>query len=233
MPDAAPQLSILMPAYNEESTVVAAVERALAADYGVEGVEVVLVENGSTDRTREILRETAWPDSVRIVYVDQNRGKGAGVRTALAHAAGHFSVILDADLEYEPNEISMLLKPLLEGKGEAAIGTRLFQAHSAYGFWYVIGNRVINLAANMLFNAWLSDILNCLKVSETQTLRSLRLDCDDFGIDAEIVARLLRERKTIYEVPVTYTARSREGGKKLSSRDGFSVLFTLIRCRLR
>ena len=222
-----------MSAYNEAATIERAVERVLAAEYPVDDVEVVLVENGSTDRTREVLAARDWPDSVRIVHVDHNRGKGRGIRTALEHARGRWSAIIDADLEYDPGEIRLLLEPLLEGKADAAIGTRLFQSHSAYGFWYVAGNRVVNLAANMLYNSWLSDICNCFKVSRTEVLRSLGLVEDGFGIDAEIPARLLRAGHKIYEVPVTYTARSREEGKKLTAADGFRLMATLLRCRLR
>ena len=224
---------MLMSAYNEEATIARAVERVLAASYPVDDVELVLVENGSTDHTREVLAAGDWPESVRIVHVDRNRGKGAGIRTALEHARGRWSAVLDADLEYDPAEIALLLEPLLEGKADAAIGTRLFQSHSAYGFWYVAGNRVINLMANMLYNSWLSDICNCYKVAETDVLRSLGLSEDGFGIDAEIPALLLRSGRKIYEVPVTYSARSREEGKKLTAADGARLLGTLVRCRLR
>ncbi|MGH3994361.1 MAG: glycosyltransferase family 2 protein, partial [Pseudonocardiaceae bacterium] len=209
------------------------IERVLAADYPVDDVELVLVENGSTDGTRAVLAAGDWPDSVRIVEVDHNRGKGEGIRTALEHARGHWSAIIDADLEYDPGENKLLLNPLLEGKADAAIGTRLFQSHSAYGFRYVAGNRVINLAANMLYNSWLSDICNCFKDAETEVLRSLGLTEDGFGIDAEIPARLLRAGHKIYEVPVTYSARSREEGKKLTAADGARLMATLLRCRLR
>jgi len=225
-------LSVLMSAYNEEATIASAIGRVLEADYPVDDVELVLVENGSTDGTREALAAGRWPESVRIIHVDQNRGKGAGIRTALEHARGHWSAILDADLEYDPAEIKLLLSPLLEGKADAAIGTRLFQSHSAYGFWYVAGGRAINLMANILYNSWLSDICNCYKVAETDVLRSLELSEDGFGIDAEIPARLLRGGHKIYEVPVTYRARSREEGKKLTARAGVRVLATLVRCRI-
>lgn len=226
-------LSVLMSAYNEEATITRAIERVLEARYPVDDVELVVVENGSTDRTREVLAASDWPESVRIVHVEENRGKGAGIRTALGHARGHWSAILDADLEYDPAELRLLLEPLLEGKADAAIGSRLFQSHSAYGFWYVAGGRAINLMANMLYNSWLSDICNCYKVAETAALRSLDLSEDGFGIDVEIPARLLRSGRKIYEVPVTYSARSREEGKKLTAADGARLLGTLVRCRLR
>lgn len=225
------ELSILMPAYNEEATIERAIERVLDADLPVP-FELIVVENGSTDRTREILTGRDWPGQVRVVTVDANRGKGHGVRTALEHARGRYSAILDADLEYNPAEIAQLLEPFDDGHVGAVIGTRIFQSHSAYGFWYVVGNRAINLSANVLYNAWISDILNCLKVLPTELFRSLDLREDGFGIDAEIPARLLRRGVVIYEVPVTYRARKREEGKKLSARDGVRVLRTLLRCRV-
>ena len=226
-----PELSILMPAYNEEATIERAIERVLEAELPVD-YELIVVENGSTDGTRAALTGREWPSHVRVLTVDVNRGKGDGVRCALQHARGRYSVILDADLEYNPAEIGGLLAPFDEGGVGAVIGTRIFQSHSAYGFWYVVGNRVINFTANLLYNAWLSDILNCLKVMPTELFRSLDLREDGFGIDAEIPARLLRRGVVIYEVPVTYRARKREEGKKLTTMDGLRVLRTLLRCRL-
>ena len=225
------ELSILMPAYNEEATIERAIERVLDADLPVP-FELIVVENGSTDRTRDILTGREWPPQVRLVTVDVNRGKGDGVRRALEHARGRYTAILDADLEYNPAEIAQLLEPFEDGHVGAVIGTRVFQSHSAYGFWYVVGNRAINLGANLLYNSWVSDILNCFKVMPTELFRSLDLREDGFGIDAEIPARLLRRGVVIYEVPVTYRARKRSEGKKLSARDGVRVLRTLLRCRV-
>jgi glycosyltransferase involved in cell wall biosynthesis len=225
-------LSILMPAYNEEATIERAIERVLDAELPVDGYELIVVENGSTDRTREVLTGRDWPGDVHVVTVDVNRGKGDGVRHALARASGRYSVVLDADLEYNPNEIGDLLAPYDDGHVGAVIGARTFQAHSAYGFWYVVGNRTINFGANLLYNAWISDILNCLKLMPTDLFRSLDLREDGFGIDAEIPARLLRRGVVIYEVPVTYRARSRGEGKKLTAADGVRVLRTLLRCRV-
>lgn len=225
------ELSILMPAYNEEATIESAIERVLEAGLPVE-YELIVVENGSTDRTRAVLEGREWPEHVRVMTVDVNRGKGDGVRRALERAQGRYSVILDADLEYNPAEIGELLAPFGDGHVGAVIGTRAFQSHSAYGFWYVVGNRAINFTANLLYNAWISDILNCLKVMPTDLFRSLDLREDGFGIDAEIPARLLRRGVVIYEVPVTYRARKREEGKKLTTMDGLRVLRTLLRCRV-
>jgi glycosyltransferase involved in cell wall biosynthesis len=224
-------LSILMPAYNEEATVVASIERALAAELPVGQRELIVVENGSTDATRRVLAEHDWPANVHILELAQNVGKGGAVRRALERAGGTYTAILDADLEYEAADLGPLLEPLLAGEADAAIGSRVFHAHSAYGYWYVVGGRALSTAANMLYNSWLSDIVCCLKVVPTPLLRSLDLRANGFTIDAEIPARLLRAGKRIYEVPVSYAARPREWGKKLTAADGVRILSTLVRCR--
>lgn len=136
-----------MPAFNEQDTIEAAIERVLETDFPVDEVELIVVENGSTDRTRELLTGRDWPSSVRVLLVDRNRGKGDAVRRAAAEARGTYSAILDADLEYNPADIGALLEPLLAGEADAAFGTRVFQAHSAYGFWYVVGGRAVTFAA--------------------------------------------------------------------------------------
>jgi glycosyltransferase involved in cell wall biosynthesis len=223
-------LSILMPVYNERRTIGQAIDRVLAVDLPVER-ELVIVDDGSTDGTREWLRAQEWPDDVRVILRNENAGKGAAVRTGLAHAAGTYATILDADLEYDPADLPALLEPLLAGEAEAVYGVRGFQAHSAYSFWYVIGNKAVTMAANLLYNAWLSDIMTCQKVLSTALFRSLELREDGFAIEGEITAKLLRRRDRIFEVPITYRARRREEGKKLTAVDGLRVLRTLARCR--
>jgi dolichol-phosphate hexosyltransferase len=226
------ELSIVMPAFNEEATIEAAVNQALAAELSVDGREVVVVENGSHDRTREILRSAGWPgDEVQVVEVDHNRGKGGAVRLGVEHARGSYVAILDADLEYDPNDLEAMLPALRDDHTDAVFGTRVWQAHSAYSYWYVMGNRVINTAANMLYNVWLSDCMAGLKVIPTELFRSLPLRENGFAFEAEITARLLRHGARIYEVPVTYSARRREEGKKLYARDGFRMLGVFLRCR--
>jgi glycosyltransferase involved in cell wall biosynthesis len=229
--DAPPSLSVLMPAFNEEATIVEAIERVLAAEFQVADYELLVVENGSQDRTRELLRAREWPSEVRVIELERNIGKGGAVRAALEQATGSHTAILDADLEYDAAEIPKLLAPLLSGEAEAVIGTRTFRSHSSYGFWYVIGGRAMSVIANALYNAWISDVLSCMKVAPTATLRSLGLREGGFAIDAEIPARLLRAGKRIYEVPIAYRARSRREGKKLTARDGILILITLIRSR--
>lgn len=229
---ATPQLSVLMPVYNEGATIARAIEQVLAAQLPIAARELVVVDDRSTDGTREWLLAQEWPAEVRLVLHDRNRGKGAAVRTALEHARGTYATVMDADLEYDPRSIGALLAPLLREDAEAVYGVRGFDAGSAYSFWYVLGNKVVTMTMNVLFNTWLADIMTCQKVLPTALWRQLKLRESGFAFEAEITARLARARVRIYEVPVTYHARSREEGKKLTALDGLRVLRTLVRCRL-
>jgi glycosyltransferase involved in cell wall biosynthesis len=224
-------LSILMPVYNEHGTLTHAVEDALGAELPVDERQLVIVDDGSTDGTREILRSTAWPENVVVVEHDRNRGKGAAIQTALAHATGDFSAILDADLEYRAADLAPLLTPLLTGEARVAYGTRSWASHSAFSFWYVMGNKAVTQATNVLYNCWISDVMTCHKAMSTELFRSLKLRERGFAIEPEITARVLLAGERIYEVPITYKARSREEGKKLTALDGLRVLRTLVRCR--
>jgi dolichol-phosphate hexosyltransferase len=226
-------LSVLMPVFNERPTIATAIERVLAADVSVDGLELIVVDDGSTDGTGELLDGREWPENVRIVRHERNRGKGAALRTGLAHASGEYATVMDADLEYDPSNFSALLAPLLAGDADAVYGVRGFQAHSAYSFWYVVGNKVVTLAANVLYNAWLSDLMTCQKVLRSSLFRTLPLRENGFAIEGEITARLLRAGVRIFEVPITYRARRREEGKKLTPLDGLKVIATLARCRVR
>ena len=225
-------LSVLMPVFNERETVEKAIGEVLAAELPVDGIELIVVDDGSTDGTRELLRATEWPDNVRVFEHDRNRGKGAAIQTALQEASGRWSTIFDADLEYSTSSLEKLLPPLLEGYAEAVYGTRAFQAHSAFSMWYVVGNKAVTFAANLLYNAWLSDIMTCHKIMATDLFRSLNLRESGFAIEAEMTARLLKGGHMIFEVPITYRARTREAGKKLTATDGLRVLRTLTYCRL-
>ena len=228
-----PDLSILIPVYNERATVEEAVRQVQDTEYPVDEVELVIVDDGSTDGTAELLRDGSWGDNVRLAPHDRNRGKGAAVRTALEHATGTYSAIMDADLEYDPGDLGKLLEPLLGGEAEVVFGTRGFEAHSAFSFWYVLGNKAVTMAANVLFNAWLADIMTCHKVMRTDVFRSLGLTAKGFAIEPEITANLLAGGFQIYEVPVRYNARGRQEGKKLTAADGLRTMAMLVRCRLR
>jgi glycosyltransferase involved in cell wall biosynthesis len=228
----APELSILMPVYNERATVERAIDAVLAADLPVT-TELIVVDDGSTDGTAEVLAGGDWPsDRVRMHRHDRNQGKGAAVRTALADARGEFSTIFDADLEYEPEDLLVLLPPLLEQKTNAVFGVRAFDGFTSHSFLFVLGNRSVTLAANVLFNVYIKDLMTMHKAIRTDVFRSLPLREPGFAIEPEIAARLLQRGERIYEVPVRYNARPTEEGKKLTWVDGVRVLRTLVRCRL-
>ena len=227
-----PSLSILMPVFNERATIEAAVADALQAELPVESRELVIVDDGSRDGTRELLLERTWPENVRVVTHDKNRGKGAAVRTGLQHAGGDWAAILDADLEYKASDLGPVLEPLLAGEANVVFGSRAWSAHTAFSFWYVVGNKAVTLATNVIYNCWISDVMTCHKAMSTELFRSLPLREPGFAIEPEIAARVLLAGERIYEVPITYRARSREEGKKLTALDGLRVLRTLIRCRV-
>jgi dolichol-phosphate hexosyltransferase len=196
------EVSVLMPVFNERATVERAIDELLATEVSTEGWELIVVDDGSRDGSSEILHGREWPAHVRVLTHQRNRGKGAALRTALQEARGQFSTVMDADLEYSPADLAALLAPLRSGDAQAVFGTRGFQAHSAYSFWYVIGNRAVTFAANFVYNSWVSDIMTGHKALSTELFRSLRLRERGFAIEAEITARLLRRRIRIYEVPI-------------------------------
>jgi dolichol-phosphate hexosyltransferase len=223
-------LSILMPVYNERDTVERAIDEVLAADLPIP-FELIVVNDGSTDGTTEILRNGQWDARVKLLEHGRNAGKGAAVRTALQSATGEFSAIFDADLEYDPHDLSHLLGPLLDGTTNAVFGVRAFDGYTSHSFLYVLGNRGVTLAANIIYNVYLKDLMTCHKVIRTDVFQSLPLKARGFDIEPEIAARLLRRGERIFEMPVQYKARKTEEGKKLTSADGFRVIRTLLRCR--
>jgi glycosyltransferase involved in cell wall biosynthesis len=228
----ATSLSILMPVFNERATVEQAIDDALTAELPVEKRELVVVDDGSTDGTRELLESRSWPEEVRFLFHPANRGKGAAVRTALAEAGCEFAAIFDADLEYPASDLALVLEPLLTGDAAVVFGTRAWTSQSSFSFWYVMGNKGVTFATNLLYNCWISDVMTCHKAMRTELYRSLPLRERGFAIEPEIAARVLRAGERIHEVQIHYRARSREAGKKLTTFDGLRVLRTLVRCRV-
>jgi dolichol-phosphate hexosyltransferase len=225
------KLSILMPVYNEHASVANAVKQALDVRYPCE-IELVVVDDGSRDGTADVLRGLDDP-RLRVFSHERNRGKGAAIRTAAEQASGDYMVILDADLEYDPQDIPRLLEPVLDGRATVVYGSRTFGSHSAYSFWYVLGNKGVTTLANMIYNSYLSDLETCFKLMPLSVFRSLNLRSAGFGMEAEITAKLLRQRIRPYEVPISYRARTREEGKKITWRDGVEAVWILTRERVR
>jgi glycosyltransferase involved in cell wall biosynthesis len=224
------KLSILMPVYNEFSTLSLAIKEVLEVDYPCD-IELVVVDDGSTDGTLDLYGALAGDPRVSIHMHDQNRGKGAAIGTAASLATGDYLIMCDADLEYAPAEIPTLLAPVLSGEAEVVYGTRSFGSHNAYSYVYVLGNKGVTTVANVLFNCYISDLETCFKLIPTARYRELDIRETGFGMEAEITGKLLRRGIRPYEVPISYRSRSREAGKKLTWRDGVEALWILVRER--
>jgi glycosyltransferase involved in cell wall biosynthesis len=224
------RLSVIMPAYNEAATIERVVEVVLATP---QPKEVLIVDDGSTDGTREIIKRFEGRPGVRTFFHARNQGKGAAVRTALSEAGGDVVLIQDCDLEYDPNQYGMLIEPIERGEADVVFGSRSFGSHTSFSFWYVMGNKLVTLATNILFNCYISDMETCYKVMRIEAARKLNLKARGFELEPEITGGLLNLGYQIYEVPVSYRARSREQGKKLTWQDGVHALFVLARVRLR
>ena len=225
------KLSVLIPVYNEAATLNVALKRVLDVDYPCD-VEVVAVNDGSADGTAAILDALDDP-RVKVVHHPVNRGKGAAIRTASESASGDYMIICDADLEYAPEEIPSLLAPVLAGDAKVVYGTRTFGSHTAYSFWYVLGNKGVTLFANVLYDCWISDLETCFKLMPLPLYRELDVRSAGFGMEAEVTGKLLVRGYRPYEVPISYKARSREEGKKLTWKDGVEALWILTRERAR
>jgi glycosyltransferase involved in cell wall biosynthesis len=224
-------LSILMPAYNEAQTIEGAVNAVLETEYPF-AFELIVVDDGSTDETPEILDRIDDPRCV-IYHHPLNMGKGAALHTAAVVATGTHIVPFDADLEYSPADLPRMVDPILRGRTDVVYGTRLFGVNTMYqSYRHAMGNRALTLAANLLFDAYLSDIHTCLKLVPLKLFRELELSESGFGLDTEITAKILKMGVRPFEVPVTYHSRSVEHGKKITWRDGVECLRVLTRVRM-
>jgi glycosyltransferase involved in cell wall biosynthesis len=213
-----PCLSVVMPAYNEEATVRAAIDAVLASPWVA---QLVVVDDCSTDRTGELLDEL---DDARITVLRHgvNQGKGAALRTGFAHATADYVVVQDADLEYDPAEYGKLLDPLLDGNADVVYGSRFAggESHRVLYFWHSVGNKVLTLASNMATNLNLTDMETCYKVFRRELIQSVTIEEDRFGFEPEITAKLARSGARFYEVGISYAGRTYEEGKKIGWRDG-------------
>ena len=224
------KLSILMPVYNEAETVQVAIKRVLDVTYPCP-IELVVVDDCSNDGTSEILDGLNDERMVKLRH-PVNQGKGAAIKSAAEAATGDFIMPFDADLEYSPEDIPELLKPVLRGEAEVVFGSRMFGSHSAYSYWYVIGNKGVTTVANILFNAYIADLETCYKLMPLELYKSLKVSSRGFGMEAEITGKLLARRIRPFEVPISYRARSREAGKKITWRDGVQAVWILARIRM-
>jgi glycosyltransferase involved in cell wall biosynthesis len=224
-----PLLSVVMPVYNEEATVEEMIGRVLAVP-GLR-IELIVVNDASTDASGEILARLAKERGFRLLQQDRNRGKGAAVRKGIGEAAGDVIVVQDADLEYSPEEYPDLLDLIVKGKADAVFGSRFIGRHRCFLFSHYLANLFLNLVTNVLYNTTMTDMETCFKAVRAEVLKALPLKSDRFGIEPEITAKLFKRGARVYEVPITYEGRDYSEGKKITWRDGFPALWTLVKYR--
>jgi len=220
------KISIIIPAFNEEKTIekVIGVVQNLPMEK-----EIIVVDDGSTDRTREIL--AGMSSNVKIIYHEKNMGKGMAIRSAIPYLTGDVSIIQDADLEYDPKEYGEIIKPIIEGKTKVVYGSRFLKHNKAIYLRYYLGNKVVSALTSLLFCKRITDEYTCYKMLDTEVLKSFPLKSNGFEIEAELTVKLLRKRYRIYEVPISYNPRSLKEGKKISWRDAVKGIFTILKYR--
>lgn len=224
------RLSIVIPVYNERDRVAAVIEKVRRADsLGLEK-EIIVVDDGSTDGTREILAGYEGASGIRILYQERNQGKGAALRRGFAAATGEIVLVQDADLEYDPVDYPALLRPILEGQADVVYGSRFLGGpHRVLFFWHFIGNKVLTTLSNMFTNLNLTDMETGYKVFRTEVLRRIRLRSQRFGFEPEVTAKVARLGCRIYETPISYYGRTYAEGKKIGWKDGLQAIYCILR----
>jgi len=217
-----------MPAYNERETIEEIIRRVLAVPVRL---ELIVVDDASTDGTRDILQELARTLPITVLSQPQNRGKGAALRAGFAVVRGDIVVIQDADLEYSPEEYPSLIELICAGRADVVYGSRFIGRHRAFLFTHYLGNRVLTGLTNVLYNTMLTDMETCFKAMRVDVLRSMTLRSDRFGIEPELTAKIFKRGYRVYEVPITYDGRGYEEGKKITWKDGVAAVWTLLKYR--
>jgi glycosyltransferase involved in cell wall biosynthesis len=222
------EISVIIPVYNERGTIAEVIRRVQEQPFEK---EIIVVDDCSTDGTRDLLQGTQWPDNVHLLYHRKNQGKGAAIRTALGTVSKDIIIIQDADLEYNPNDFAIVLKPILDGVADVVYGSRFLGIHRSFMLHHYVGNKLLTLTTNLLYNNMLTDMETGYKAFRAPVLMGVRLRSNRFDFEPEITAKVLKRGYRIYEVPIYYAGRDYAEGKKITWRDGFSAMWALIRFR--
>ena len=223
-----PLVSVVMPAYNERDTIEEIIRRVLAVPLRI---ELIVIDDGSTDGTRDLLQRLQQELGFALLLPPRNGGKGSALRAGFAHVTGDIVVIQDADLEYSPEEYPALIELIRDGRADVVYGSRFLGRHRVFLFTHYLGNKLLTLMTNVLYNTILSDMETCFKVMRVDVLRSFTLRSNGFGIEPELTAKIFKRRYRVYEVPITYDGRGYAEGKKITWRDGFVALWVLLKYR--
>lgn len=226
------KLSVVIPCYNEKNTIHKIV-RAVK-ESGTKDLEIIIVDDYSTDGTRDILENEIKPLVDKIIYHEKNKGKGAALRAGFSEVTGDLVIVQDADLEYDPKEYGLLMKPILEGKADVVYGSRFMGSgpHRAVYFWHMVGNKFLTMLSNMLSNINLTDMETCYKMFKKDVIKSINIEEDRFGFEPEITAKIAKKDYIIYEVGISYYGRSYKEGKKIGAKDGFRAIYSIIKYNL-
>jgi glycosyltransferase involved in cell wall biosynthesis len=221
-------ISVIIPVYNERNTILEVVQRVQKQPFGK---EIIIVDDCSTDGTTEILKETDWPDNVHVFFHQKNKGKGAALRTGIPHTTKAITIIQDADLEYNPDDFGVVLKPILDGVADVVYGSRFLGIHRSFMLHHYIGNKMLTIMTNILYNNILTDMETGYKAFRTEIIQGVKIKSNRFDFEPEITAKVLKKGYRIYEVPIYYAGRDYAEGKKITWRDGFSAMWALLRFR--
>lgn len=224
-----PRTSVIIPCYNEKHFLAELVNRVKNAP--VKNMEVILIDDCSTDGTREIIEKELTEVVDKIIFHDRNRGKGAAIRSGLEHVSGDIVIIQDADLEYDPAEYPKLIQPIVEGRADVVYGSRFTGEgpHRVHLFWHYVGNKILTLLSNMFTNLNLSDMETCYKVFKSDTIKQITIEQNRFGIEPEVTAKIAKMGCRIYEVGISYYGRSYDEGKKINWKDGVKALYCIVK----
>ncbi|MCX8093231.1 MAG: glycosyltransferase family 2 protein [Candidatus Goldbacteria bacterium] len=222
-------LSIIIPVYNEKNTIEKTISEVKKVKLKSIKKEIIVVDDGSTDGTREILKKIHKKDKkIIIIYKSKNEGKGSAVRIGIDKASGDFIIIQDADLEYTPEDYNIMLMPILKGYADVVYGSRFLGPHRSFLFWHYIANKFLNFLVNILYNTTLTDMETCFKLFKSEIIKNIKLRSNTFTIEPEITSKILKRNVRIYEVPIQYYGRGYEEGKKIKAIDGIKAFLTLL-----
>ena len=223
------KLSVVIPCYNEKNTIHKIVKSV--KESGIKDLEIIIVDDYSTDGTRDILENEIKPLVDKIIYHEKNKGKGAALRTGFGEMTGDLVIVQDADLEYDPKEYALLMQPILEGKADVVYGSRFMGSgpHRAVYFWHMVGNKFLTMLSNMFSNINLTDMETCYKMFKKDVIKSINIEEDRFGFEPEITAKIAKKDYIIYEVGISYYGRSYKEGKKIGAKDGFRAIYSIIK----
>lgn len=223
------KLSVIMPVYNEANTIKEIIQRVQEAPLDK---EIIIVDDASTDGTKDIIQALS-DENIKKVFHQENQGKGAAIRSALSQIEGDIVVIQDGDLEYHPDEYPQLIEPIIKERADVVFGSRFIGAHRCFLFYHYMGNKIVNLIANVLYNTTLSDLMTCYKAFKSQVIKKINITSCRFGFEPEITAEVFRRKLRVYEVPISYSGRNYSEGKKIKWTDFFVVVWWLLKTKFK